>query len=371
MSVKIWNPFWNLNLILQKLVRETRVKKKMSVAMILKSLFSKREINYPPISLNSFSSKVNLFISSKNGMKGKILFLSIVFINIVKYLAQVSSISLESSFTINPAEAIYYCIKIFILALFHFEYNQNFLDQIITQFRKIDIDYDQKTRKYYWTHRTIYRILITLGYLPRVYYSIVIYKYSWPYQSDEKKPKLYSILAIKLNDDPFNYWTSIVTTILSILLGIFHDFAVIDLAVLTQSALNYINNQVTIISKQMTLNGSRLDYKIVKTLRWQHFLVYRLVDKVSSLMNFCTFGLISYYMTFVIFCIYTLTFDDHILPIKISTIVQTVGIIIGLCLITHSFVTIFTRSQESLATLYKLSFETESFRVLNEVRIDE
>uniref|UniRef100_T1K7Q2 Gustatory receptor n=1 Tax=Tetranychus urticae TaxID=32264 RepID=T1K7Q2_TETUR len=340
----------------------------MSDIAILKSLLSKNEMIYPPISIDSFSSKWNLMTSSTNGIIGNLLFLLTAGLMVARYLIKLPTISLESTFTINPAEAMYSAIKVFVLTLFHFKYNQRFFDEIITRFKAINIDFDDQTRKYFWTRRAAYRILMLLGYMPRVYYCIVIYKYSWPHQSSDQTPKLYSISA-RLNDDPLNYWTSLFASLLSIPLSLFHDLAFIDLAMLVQSALYYINNQVTAISKEMNIDGSKLDCKAVKTLRWQYLLVHRLVDKSSSLTNLCTFGLISYYMTFFIFCFYTLAFDDHILPIKISTILQTSGILIVLCLIIHAVVTIYTKSQESLPTLYKLSFETESFQILNEISL--
>ncbi|XP_025018146.1 uncharacterized protein LOC112539637 [Tetranychus urticae] len=138
---------------------------------------------------------------------------------------------------------------------------------------------------------------------------------------------------------------------------------------LSQATLSNINDQLNAVSKEMQLEGNKLNNKVVKMLRWQYLLIHRLVDESSLFMNLAAIGLISHYVFIVIVDVYILVFDKQIVLIKISSMFAFLGILVELCLITHSVVAIYIKSQQPVPILYKLSFKTDSFSVLNEISL--
>uniref|UniRef100_T1KIC1 Gustatory receptor n=2 Tax=Tetranychus urticae TaxID=32264 RepID=T1KIC1_TETUR len=332
----------------------------MTDIKILKSLLSKNEVNYPKVSIDSLSSRLNLIVSSSNGVTGNGLFLVILSLIFSRHLTILIKISLDSTFSFNPLEVLHFSFQLFNFSLFHFKYNQQFLDKVIAKYQVINIDYDHQTRKFFWTHRIIYRILLILSYMPQALHDMHVFKHSWPHQS---------ATSASTPNDALDYWLSILSTAIYYPFALSQDIILIDLAMLSQVTLHNINDKLNAVSGELQVEGNKLNNKVIKMLRWQYLLIHRLVDESSSFMNLATFGLISHYVYFVIVDFYTLAFDKQIVPIKISSMFASMGILLELCLITHSVVAIYIKSQQPLPILYKLSFKTYSFHVLNEISL--
>ncbi|XP_025017104.1 uncharacterized protein LOC112539108 [Tetranychus urticae] len=196
--------------------------------------------------------------------------------------------------------------------------------------------------------------------MPQALHDMHVFKHSWPHQS---------ATSASTPNDALDYWLSILSTAIYYPFALSQDIILIDLAMLSQVTLHNINDKLNAVSGELQVEGNKLNNKVIKMLRWQYLLIHRLVDESSSFMNLATFGLISHYVYFVIVDFYTLAFDKQIVPIKISSMFASMGILLELCLITHSVVAIYIKSQQPLPILYKLSFKTYSFHVLNEISL--
>ncbi|XP_025017058.1 uncharacterized protein LOC112539089 [Tetranychus urticae] len=322
--------------------------------------------NYPKVSMNSFSSRFNLIVSSTKGLLGNGLFILLFVSTQLKFWVKLGYISLDSTFSVHPETIIYCFIEIYLLSLFHFKFNEKFLTQVHQIWKSLNIDSDDSTRRYFWTKESSYRKMITISYFSMGVSVLLVHAASWPYTS--VSPSEYSIEML-LSEPSVKFWSEMLADIVLYPVCLMQDFIIIDSAFLAQSALHYINNRLAIIDKQLKMNDMKLDIKAIQDLRVKYVLTHRLVKRLGSFVNPCLFGIFSYYVSILNVKIYKILFTEHNQFYLTVALIDFFGTITELFLLIIPIATITTKSREFHKTLYKLTFNTDSFHYLNEISL--
>uniref|UniRef100_T1L360 Gustatory receptor n=1 Tax=Tetranychus urticae TaxID=32264 RepID=T1L360_TETUR len=321
---------------------------------------------YPKVSMNSLSSKVNLIVSSTNGLLGNGLFVLLLLSTQFRFLVKLSETSLDSTFSVSPETIIYCLIEIYLICLFHFKFDKKFIHQVHQIWQLLMIDFDHSTRCYFAIQRSSYRKMIIITYFFMWIPDLVLDAAPWPYTWVSSFECMIEML---LSEPSLHFWSRVFVLVILYPACLMQDFIIIDSAFSSQSALHYINNQLAIIDKHLKMNDVKLDIQVIQDLRVKYVLTHRLVKKLGSFLNPCLFGIFSYYVSILNVKIYNILFIEHEQSDLILLLIDCFGTIAELFLLIIPIAAITTKSREFYTTLYKLTFRTDSFKDLNEISL--
>uniref|UniRef100_T1KJE2 Gustatory receptor n=1 Tax=Tetranychus urticae TaxID=32264 RepID=T1KJE2_TETUR len=319
--------------------------------------------DYPKISIYSTSSKLALSVSSTASVWGKCFCMLMFILLNLKYLFRLLDISLDSvsdlNFYLIIGASFENCLHIF----FYSKYNHTFLKQIEKHWNELQIDLDNETRKYFWTRKVIYYLLYTSSIVFSFIYDIENNIRTWPY-SDADQSTHKSIYM----KNSIHYWTKFIR-FLTVYPYIFLEaFILFDLLVLSQTALKYIDLQLNRLYKASKTN-ERLNINVVHDLRLKYFLTHRLVNKMNEYVSPC---LLFHCIIFLNLFVYILYFGLFVQQSLVRRLYLTIGyfaMIMNLFLIIYATVNVYTKSQDVLAMVYKLSFKADYSAIKNEISL--
>ncbi|XP_015791769.2 uncharacterized protein LOC107368511 isoform X2 [Tetranychus urticae] len=337
----------------------------MAFVKVLNGWMRNNELtDYPQIPIYSTASKLGSSISSKSEFRGKCVAILVIILLNFKYLFRSLDVSLDSGFDVEFKIFIDCLCELGMHFLLYFKFNLNFLRQIENLWKELQIDSDYAAKKYFWNHKVIYYILSANFSVSLLIYDIANMFRIWPY-SDAGQSTTISIYR----KNPIHYWTIIVRIIIIHPYNLLQTFILFDLLVLAQTALQHVNMESHRLYRASNIDIKTLNIKAMRNLRLKFFSTQRLVNKMNEFFSPFLFPYCVIFMNRFINLLYFGLFVQQSLGTKIYRTVGCVGMLSLLILVVHAAVKVYTKSQEVMVTVYKLSLKTDYLRVMNEISL--
>uniref|UniRef100_T1KJE6 Gustatory receptor n=1 Tax=Tetranychus urticae TaxID=32264 RepID=T1KJE6_TETUR len=320
--------------------------------------------HYPKVSIDSIPSKFQLLISSTSNTFGKCLFVFIMLILNLVHCRALLNISLDSIFSVNLRALLFPVLGNGMFIVFYFRYNHKLLEQIDDHWNSLQIDFDYETRKYFWTHKTTYRRLTYIVYILAIVLRYCYELYKWNNADRSNLPShivfkqsfvFYFLLFICA---PIAYFKHFCQTCIHV-----------DLPILAQTAVQFNLIKLNKLLNEATKNEKSLNIDDVQNIRHKYLLTCRLVDKINEIISFCLFFMFINFLVNSCNLCYNLLYTEQSQLTKWYNVIQNSFIFTNNLVYTRSTLKIHEKSQESLATVYKLSLKTNSIRILNEISL--
>uniref|UniRef100_T1KJE7 Gustatory receptor n=1 Tax=Tetranychus urticae TaxID=32264 RepID=T1KJE7_TETUR len=315
--------------------------------------------HYPKVSIDSISSRFQLIVSSTSNIYGKCLFVLTIFSSTLVHCHDLLYSSMDLSLSGQLFKTfLYVLLEIVMFSAFYFNYNHRLLKQINDHWNALQIDYDYETRKYFWTHKAIYRWL-TYALLSIIYISFHFHLWNDNDMIKYKSKFAFTIFCFEwFICAPMHY---------------FHHFCMtcinMDLPILAQTAVQFNLIKLKKLLQKSAKAKKSLNIKDIQNIRHKYLLTYYLVDEINQIMSpllLCRFGfflLIAYHSS------YDLFYAEQDQSNKGLLFITSSLVLIAVLLYTHSSIKIHEKSLETLAIVYKLSLKTDSLRILNEISL--
>uniref|UniRef100_T1KIK4 Gustatory receptor n=1 Tax=Tetranychus urticae TaxID=32264 RepID=T1KIK4_TETUR len=318
---------------------------------------SEEPVNFPEITINSIASKIILYVSSTSGKLGKCLFAFTMSLLSFRYLIRISYLSLDSVFKADFFAILFIFCKVCIFSLFYLKYNHNFAKKVQDLWYDLRIEHDYETRKYFWTRKVIYYSLQATCYAGYIIHDACLFYHIRP---DADSERLQNVLY---------YWETVLEMPILYYYVICHHFILLDLSVLAQTAIQYLETQSERIYKE-SLKGRKVsNFKAIHDLRLKYLQTHLLVNKMNKLMSPGLFVYLVLPLDQFIKQVYSVLFVQQSQLLRIHRVIGCIAALILAISIIHSTAQVYLKSQALLMTVYKLSMKTDYSKVLNEITL--
>uniref|UniRef100_A0A158P5F2 Gustatory receptor n=1 Tax=Tetranychus urticae TaxID=32264 RepID=A0A158P5F2_TETUR len=313
---------------------------------------------YPKVSIDSIQSRYLLMISSTSNIYGKCFFVLTIISSNLLHCRYLLYNFMDPSLSIQFKTFLYVFLEIAMFSSFYFNYNHNLLKQIEEHWNGLQIDYDYETRKYFWTHKAIYRrltyamlLILNISYQFHLWNDNYMIKY---------KGKLASVIfyLVFIICGPIHYFNHFCKTCINM-----------DLPILAQTAVQFNLIKLKKLLDESAKDENSLDINDIQNIRYKYLLSCRLVDKINEIMSPLLLCRFTYFLLNAWSLSYSLLYAKQGQSYQWLSVIQSGLILTAILLYTHSSIKIHEKSLELLATVYKLSLKTNSMALLNEISL--
>uniref|UniRef100_T1KJD5 Gustatory receptor n=1 Tax=Tetranychus urticae TaxID=32264 RepID=T1KJD5_TETUR len=314
-------------------------------------------VNFPEITINSIPSKLMLHVSSTSGTGQKCLFAFIMSLHNLRYVIKLWGISLDAVFEANVNIILYFLGQICIFSLFHLKYNNTFVEKVEDLWNDFQIEFDNETRKYFWTRKVFYYSATVFSKICYLIYDMSKTYHNWPYSDSEK-----------LRNE-VDYWFGVIRLAIIYPFFICQDCILFDLSITAETAIEYIESQSKRIYKESLKDEKALHFKVIHDLRLKYLQTHRLANKMNEFISPCLPVFLLIYMQHFIYLVYLILFVQQSQFLLISRIIACIGAFPVTIVYIYSTAQVYKKSQQLLMTVYKLSLKTDYLKALNEITL--